>query len=494
MYIPIEETDVKQFIDCLFNYPPKNARICLGSRMAPWNDLMPLQIRGEITELTQRDLAFTAEEVNNILGFDDPYIYHSTEGWPLAVRSFKVLLESGMSLSDIPFHGNDALYSYLFHECIGNLPNELVDFLKKSACFNELDPQMLDAVLNRKNTRLILESLVSRNIFTVKTGGGFYRYHSLFRNSLLDTGDDSIKPLLWHKAALYYFDKKQYERAARYAIDSKDDALLEKIILACYRDYIKAGNYNELRIWFNALSNASTKPSTELLVAKGVFLSVVGNFVQAKECLDAAVPLLGEDDKGLYFEAMLHKARVLRNFVSFDESNKLLDKLIAKLDNLASELAYSIIIEKLYNLCWSSRINEAYSIARQMIEACANAGNLKVMGWFERYLCTIHFFAGRMKDSIYYYERSIALPDDELKHLGIHSTGIYAAKAYQMLGDRSRSLSVLSEELHRLRSTGNYEELWAGYLIAAEIHYQNTFIDRMNGVDTSFETAIKYFT
>ncbi|PNT92017.1 hypothetical protein [Clostridium thermosuccinogenes] len=98
-----------------------------------------------------------------------------------------------------------------------------------------------------------------------------------------------------------------------------------------------------------------------------------------------------------------------------------------------------------------------------------------------------------MKDSIYCYERSVALPAEELKHLGIHSTGIYAAKAYQMVGDRSRSLEVLSEELQRLRSTGNYEELWAGYLLAAEIHYQNAFIDRMNGLDASFEMAIKYF-
>lgn len=61
------------------------------------------------------------------------------------------------------------------------------------------------------------------------------------------------------------------------------------------------------------------------------------------------------------------------------------------------------------------------------------------------------------------------------------------------MGDRSRSLSVLSQELSRLRNTGNYEEMWAGYLLAAEIHYQNAFVDRMNGENASFETAIKYF-
>ena len=209
---------------------------------------------------------------------------------------------------------------------------------------------------------------------------------------------------------------------------------------------------------------------------------------------DKALPLLREDDKSLYFEATLHKARVLRNFISFGESNRLLDELMTKLDNPATELAYAVIIEKLYNLCWDSRPKEAYALARQMIEASAQAGNLKVMGWFERYLTTIHLFRGNMKDAIYYYEKSLGLPQDELTYLVMHSAGIYAAKAYQMLGDRERALSVLLEELHRLRTTGNYEEMWAGYLLAAEIHYQNAFIDKMNGLNVSFDTAVKYFT
>jgi LuxR family maltose regulon positive regulatory protein len=196
---------------------------------------------------------------------------------------------------------------------------------------------MLDAVLNKENTRLMLESLVSRNIFTLKIGNGFYRYHALFRSSLLEMGDKEQMPLLRQKAARYYFSYKQYSRAARYAMDSKDYELLEKIILACYRDYIKAGDYNELRIWFEALNDAAVELNPAILVAKGAFLSVLGNFVQAKACLEAAIPLLSKEDKELYFEAIIHKARVLRNFVSFEESNKLLDELIAKLDNQTGE-------------------------------------------------------------------------------------------------------------------------------------------------------------
>ena len=490
----IEEDEVKKLIACLIKYLPNNAKLCFGSREAPPQDFLSFKVKGNITELTQKELAFTREEIVGILGFDDPAIYGSTEGWPLAIRSFQVLLENGISIGDITSYGNETLYAYLFRECIANLNSDMVDFLKKSACFDVLDAQMLDDVLNKKNTRLMLESLVSRNIFTIKTGDGFYRYHALFRSGLLETGDNDQMPLLRQKAAQYYFDHKQYSRAARYAIESKDNELLENIILACYRDYIKAGNYNELRIWFRVLNDAAVELNPRILVAKGAFLSVLGNFVQAKAFLEAAIPLMNKDDKELYFEAMIHKARVLRNFVSFEESNRLLDELLARLDDQTGELAYSVVIEKLYNLCWNSQIGEAYALARHMIESCANAGNIKIMRWFERYLCTIKFFAGRMKESVYYYEKSLELPEDERNFLGVHSTGIYVAKAYQMLGERSHSLSALSEELQRLRNTGNYEEMWAGYLLAAEIHYQNTFIDKMNGENASYETAVKYFT
>jgi len=155
----------------------------------------------------------------------------------------------------------------------------------------------------------------------------------------------------------------------------------------------------------------------------------------------------------------VYKARVLRNSVSFEESNKLLDELLLKLDDLVSEISYTVVIEKLYNLCWNSQINEAYSIACRMIEACAKAGNVKIKAWFERYLCAIHFFAGRMKATVYYYEKSLELPENERRCLDMHSIGIYAAKAYQMLGDREKALSIISAELQSFRTSGLREDM-----------------------------------
>lgn len=490
----IEELPIRKLIAGIVKYMPEHIKISLSSRETPWQELIPLYVRGNILELPQKELAFTKEEAMQLLGFDDEYIYKLSEGWPLAIGSFKVLLENGVSITDIPTHGNAALYAYLFYECLNRLSPELIHFLKASACFEELNPLMLDTLLGKSNTKLLLESLAKQNIFTIKTDGGYYRYHNLFRDFLLESAEDSQTYSLQSKAARYYFDNKLYFKAAEYAIRLKNEEMLEQIILISYKDYIKSGCFSELRMWFQALGDAPTALSRELLVAKGAFLSSIGNFTEANTCLDRAIPLLNEDDQELYIEAMVHKARVLRNFSSFEASNKLLDELIAKLNNPASEISYSVVIEKIYNLCWNSQVNDAYALACRMIEACANAGNVKVKAWFERYLSVIHFLAGRMKDAVYYYIKSRELPEDERQYLSLHSIDIYVAKAYQMLGERDKAVAMVTEELQKLRSTGRYEELWLGYLFAAEIHYQNTFIDRMNGGSQTFETTTKYFT
>ena len=353
---------------------------------------------------------------------------------------------------------------------------------------------LLNSVLNIKNAKLLLNSLTERNIFTVKTGEGQYRYHALFKEYLSSGYEDCDKQALQRKAAHYYFDSGQFSKAAEYAIISNDSPLLGQIIVIRYKDSIKKGEFNELRGWFNALNNSTILSSRELLVAKGALLSSIGNFVEAQICLDLAIPQIDQDNKDLYIEAMVHKARVLRNFISFEESNKLLDEVIPKLDNLICEQSYSVVIEKIFNLCWNSQIREALALAGSMIEQCAKAGNIRVKAWYERYLSVIFYVAGRMKDSVYYYEKSLEIPENEHQYLDMHCIDIYVAKAYQMLGERDKAVSLVTAEIQKLRITGRYEELWLGYLFAAEIHHQNTSIDRMNGGNQSFETTIKYFT
>ena len=165
----IQSGQVKEFLACFMKYLPGSIRMLLGSREVIWQELTPLYLKGDLFELNQNELAFTKSEAALVLGVDDEK--HTTsqkDGLSQSARS-KCCWKT-VTPADVPSRGKEALYSYLFYECVSRLSPETVEFLKASACFEELDAPMLDAVLNINNSKQILESLVSRNMFTTKTG------------------------------------------------------------------------------------------------------------------------------------------------------------------------------------------------------------------------------------------------------------------------------------------------------------------------------------
>lgn len=490
----ITSREVQDLITRLLKYQPASLILCLGSREAIWPQLVPLVLRGRIEEISQQELSFTQEETEQVTGISDPKLYAMTEGWPLAVHSMQLLMKKGESLSEPARWTGENLYSYLFRECIGGLSEAVHQFLYATSSFDSLDPPMINAALSIVHSELILETLVSRNLFTIRTSDFHYRYHTLFREFLESQLDFHEKDRLQDRAARYYLQSGEYLAAAAYAIKRSDYKILGEILLLSYRELIKRGEFSTLGSWFQTLESDSAAPlAASLLIAKGALLSSTGNFLQAEACLNQAIPQLHGTDDALYLEAMVHKARVLRNSISFDASNQLLDQLIPALSDQTTEIAYSVFIERIYNLAWNSRIQEAFTLIHALIEACNRSGNYKLRSWYQRYLTVLYYFSGNMRQSVAHYEAALEIPEEERRFLELHSIGFCAAKSYQMMGQRERALSLMTAEISRIKSAGQYEELYMAYLFAAEITYQNAFIDQMNGITQNFEATIHYF-
>lgn len=493
----VKTSSIRSFISTLVANKPKNIKFCFSSRQKLWQELTAYRER--ILEITSQQLAITKSKAIEIIGYEDKSITEISQGYPIAISAYRVLmengvlLENGLSSLDLTAIDHDRLPLYLFKEIMKLMPSKLIDFLINSACFEEINTVLLDRLLEIKNSRLILESLYIRNMFTMRNVDGSLCYQPLFREFLLEYTSLSKKKSLLTMATNFYLEKEDYYLAAKYAILSDNKEILQKIILKCYRDYIKSGNFSALRIWFQAIEEKTSLVDIEILVAQGEFFSYVGDFDKAKTYFDSAIPFIKEEDKELYTDAIVHKARVIRNLISIEDSNQVLDELILKLEIFTFETAYKIIIEKIYNLCRNSQVNEAYALAKNMIERCAKYGNLKVKAWYERYLTAIHFFAGRMKDAVYYYEKSLELPEKERQYLDMYNVGIYAAKAYQIIGDTNKAITLITDELLKLKSTNRYEDLWGGYLFASEIYLNNNSIDKANNLSQSFENTMKCF-
>lgn len=450
------------FIGLVKSCPP-HLTLVMAGRHELWSGLYRLKMDGRITEITKADLRFNREEAKLIWGFFDEEAYTATEGWALALQSYRMAAENGK----LPAPRNDRkLYRYLMEEIFNHLPETLKHFLMSTAWLGELDPTECDRLLGIHNSQEILDELVRRNLFTTQVSSGTYRYHSLFADFLRQNGTLGREVL--RKVMLDCFARGQYEQAADCALLLEDVSFVHECVSAALGRPFGQGRYGNLKGYFALMEARKIELSPRVLLARGLYLSSQGLFYEADQCLKEALPKL-EGDRRILVQVMAHKARILRSKVSFAESNSLLDSLLPLPEDTPMEDVYLVMIEKIHNLTLSTRLTEALELTQSLIEQCTVRGNTRVRAWFERYLTVVYFYKGDYLKCLKYYEKSLSLTDVEQDWLSRHCVGPYAAKAYQVNGQGEKALPLMEAELSRLRRLGLHEELSLNYLVYAEI-------------------------
>ncbi|HHW00107.1 MAG TPA: AAA family ATPase [Clostridiaceae bacterium] len=459
----ISDGAVMDFLTRLAKSCPQNLTLVMAGRHELRSSLFRLKMDGRVAELTKADLRFSREEAEELWGFFDEAVYQATEGWALALQSYRMASEAGKIR--LP-HNDRNLNHYLMNEIFNQLPEETRHFLLATAWFPELNPNECNRLLGIKNTREILDWLVHRNIFTVQVST-VYRYHTLFA-SFLRQNDNGLGLEVLRRAMSDCFARGEYERAADYALLIGDGAFIHDCIKAELGRPFGKGHYGNLKGYFDCMEAQRTHLSPEVLLARGLYLSSQGRFYEAEQCLNEALPKLSGDSRVL-LQVMAHKARILRNKASYEESNRLIDSMLPLPDDAPPEDWYLLIIEKIHNLTLSTRLCDALELTLSMVKKCAAYGNARVRAWFERYLTVIYFYQGNYKKCLHYYEKSLSLPEEEQDWLARHSVGAYAAKAYQVTGQEEKAVSLMEAELSRLRRLGLHEEMSLNYLMYAEI-------------------------
>jgi len=476
----ITDGAVMDFLTGLVKSCPSGLTLVMAGRHELWSGLFRLKMEGKIAELTRDDLRFSREEAEQLWGFFDETAYAATEGWAIALQSYRMASEGGklrLSQADRKLHG------YLMEEIFRHLPGDMRHFLLATAWLPGLDPAECDRLLDIQGSQEILDELVRRNLFTIQTFPGVYRYHTLFAAFLRQNGNTRGREVL-RKAMLDCFARKEYEKAADYALLLDDAAFIHECISGALGRPFGQGRYGNLKGYFDCMEAKRIKLSPRVLLARGLYLSSQGRFYEADQCLKEALPgLRGESE--ILLQVMSHKVRILRSKASFEESSRLIDSLLPLPEDAPPEDCYLVIIEKIYNLTLSTRLSEALELTQSMMEKCAARNNTRVRAWFERYLTVIYFYKGDYLKCLYYYEKSLSLPEEEQDWLSRHCVGACAAKAYQVTGREGRAIPLMEAELSRLRRLGLHEELSFNYLMYAEIllieemrkHSQGSFVD-----------------
>ena len=170
-------------------------RLLLVTRADPALRLHRVRLGGGLAEIRSQDLAFTQKEAvqlferSNLDLTEDQLrvLLGRTQGWPAGLRlAVMSLVPTDIAEGISRFTGTQkSVAEYLIGEVLDRQPPQDRDFLLKTSIAEQLSASLATALTDRRDSQLILETLVAANSFVVSVGGQnqWFRYHPFVAGS-----------------------------------------------------------------------------------------------------------------------------------------------------------------------------------------------------------------------------------------------------------------------------------------------------------------------
>jgi len=220
-----------------------------------------MRMAGDVGELRERTLAFTEDEVADVVravgGPGDAAavraLWEVTRGWPVAVRlalAADVLGASGEPLAqlrdrDVPITG------YLVEEVVGSLPDDLADFVLRASVAEQVDPELAEALV--PGGARLLDACVGRGLFLTDVGdagdGPVYRWHALVaaHARAVLARRDPLAARVAHRVVAAHLGPRDPAAAIRHALDGHAPDLAARVLGERWPDLVVRGDVGQVR-------------------------------------------------------------------------------------------------------------------------------------------------------------------------------------------------------------------------------------------------------
>ncbi|KAA3659023.1 MAG: hypothetical protein DWQ04_23460, partial [Chloroflexi bacterium] len=272
-----------QAITFLSHNPPPDLHLILTSRSSPPLPLARLRARGELLEIRAADLRFTLPEATDFLhkllpNLPDNTIAQletQTEGWITGLQLAALSLQNQPENKSLPhtFSGNHHyVLDYLIDEVLNQQPEEVREFLLKTAVLDRLCAPLCTAILtgnkkqkteNKKRKtldyRTRLTHLEAHNLFLIPLDNErrWFRYHHLFAEFLRSRHQQQASAAqiaaLHEKAAIWYKNNNLHQEAIHHALAAKAYPLAATLITDIADSLWTRGSLSQLQSWLEQL-------------------------------------------------------------------------------------------------------------------------------------------------------------------------------------------------------------------------------------------------
>jgi LuxR family maltose regulon positive regulatory protein len=518
---------VHQLLDYLLENAPPFLHLIVSTRTEPPLSLARLRARGLLAELRASDLRFRDDEVAALLHREIPdltpeslsLLSKKTEGWAAALQIVRNSLvgQNANTASEIitGLSGSHRyVFEYLAEEVFRRQPQDVQDFLLKTAILHQMDSASCKAIAQVKDAQEILERLEDQNLFltSLDSERRWYRYHFLFREFLLSRlirDNGAQVSVLERSAGKYYEEQGEWEVAFGHYASASDLESAARVALNFASDYVERGRVEVLHRYLNLLPPEILRAHPELLLQHGnthrrlgeAGLAMTayedalnafdaqgnasgksraltrlaeahraqGNYRQAEVLAAQALEAAPEKDHTARAEALMALAKSTGFLSGMDRGQELAEQAVdeaRKADGL-SPLARAGFLQSLGQICWwhgdpqaaAQYAEEALRLAPDELSPITAQACIL--------LVTPYLYWREFETALHYAERGLEI--SQTLHLNELLPAAYTAlgNVLTRLGETSRAEAALrqSVELAQRLGMASYEKLMAtGYL------------------------------
>jgi LuxR family maltose regulon positive regulatory protein len=317
-YHLITANAVHEIVQMLLERLPPNVSLVIITREDPPLPLARLRVRGQLTEIRERDLRFTLDEstsfLNSTMGLalspeNIEALEARTEGWAASLQLAALALHDRQEQPEqfiAAFTGhNRHIVDYLIAEVLDKQTAEVQAFLRQTAILDRFNAPLCDALTGRTDSQIMLERLDDANMFLVPLDHyrEWYRYHHLFAEFLRVTlspperRDLHLRAMDWYEANGW--QTQAIQQGLNFAKLSGDYSGVERLLTEAAESALFRGNILTLAGWLDAVPEARLQAS--LVIYKGwvaIFTDDVAEAVRYAQLAEALPQPIANSDLG----------------------------------------------------------------------------------------------------------------------------------------------------------------------------------------------------
>jgi LuxR family transcriptional regulator, maltose regulon positive regulatory protein len=273
-------------LSLLADHVPPGSRLALAGRTQPPLRIPRLRAEGRVTEIGPRDLSLTRAEAALLLtgaevalrAGEVTELHRRTEGWPVGLYLAALAVREGGSTAS--FGGGDLFVSgYVESEFLAHVSAARRVFLTRTAVLERMSGPLCEAVLGLPGSGAALADLARSNLLLVPLDrqGQWYRYHHLFRDTLLaelERAEPGLMPVIRRRAADWYLRSGLPEDALEYSIAAGDADTVARLAGRLWLPACRQGRVSAVQRWLGWLDDRGSIEGYPMVAVAAACLAV----------------------------------------------------------------------------------------------------------------------------------------------------------------------------------------------------------------------------